>query len=71
MRKEIPESDLEMLLKKTNFSETDIKEWFDVFMKECPDGFLRKEMVYHIFQGNVLDSLISIKSIRILSLISA
>ena len=40
---ELTEEDLDFLIKNTNFSEGDIKEWFREFIMDCPEGILTKE----------------------------
>ena len=47
----LAEKDLELLVRKTKFTEDDILEWFAVFKTECPDGRLHKQTVTRIFKG--------------------
>ena len=35
-------SELDILLKKTDFSKDDIQEWYQIFLEQCPDGKLDK-----------------------------
>jgi len=42
---ELSEDDLNMLVKNTNFSAADIKEWFREFIMDCPEGVLTKVKV--------------------------
>ena len=53
MRAKLSVQDKELLLKKTKFSEEDILEWFEAFIKECPEGLLHKERVFEIFEGEL------------------
>ena len=47
----LAEKDLDLLMRKTKFTEDDILEWFAVFKTECPDGLLHKQTVSRIFKG--------------------
>ena len=47
----LADKDLDLLLRKTKFTEDDILEWFTVFKSECPDGLLHKQTVSRIFKG--------------------
>ena len=38
-------ADVEYLRRNTNFNEKDIKEWFRIFLLECPLGVLSKDKV--------------------------
>ena len=51
MTGKLSQEDIELLLTKTKFSKADILEWFEVFKKECPKGFLQKEMVIDMFES--------------------
>ena len=51
MTAELSEKDLDLLLTKTKFSEDEILEWFQVFMRECPHGILKQQTVYKMFKG--------------------
>ena len=42
---ELTEEDLEFLVKNTDFSEANIKEWFREFIMDCPEGILTKVKV--------------------------
>ena len=42
---ELTEEDLAFLVKNTNFSEGNIKEWFREFIMDCPEGILTKVKV--------------------------
>ena len=53
MRAKLSVQDKELLLNKTKFSEEDILEWFEAFIKECPEGLLHKERVFEIFEGEL------------------
>ena len=46
------QADLEMLLKKTDFSKDDIQDWYQIFLKECPDGKLDKVTVLDLLEGH-------------------
>ena len=48
------QADLEMLLKKTDFSKDDIQDWYQIFLKECPDGKLDKDTVLDLLEGSDL-----------------
>ena len=47
------QADLEMLLKKTDFSKEDIQDWYQIFLRECPDGKLDKDTVLDLLEGSV------------------
>ena len=47
------QADLEMLLKKTDFSKDDIQDWYQIFLKECPNGKLDKDTVLDLLEGSV------------------
>ena len=51
---QLSESDLKLLLDKTKFSQEDIREWFEVFVEECPDGLLHRQKVLQILEGKDL-----------------
>ena len=42
---ELTEEDLDFLVKNTDFSEANIKEWFREFIMDCPEGILTKVKV--------------------------
>lgn len=42
---ELTEEDLDFLVKNTNFSAGDIKEWFREFIMDCPEGILTRVKV--------------------------
>ena len=44
-------SELDILLKKTDFSKDDIQEWYQIFLKQCPDGKLDKDTVLDLLEG--------------------
>ena len=44
-------SELDVLLKKTDFSKDDIQEWYQIFLKQCPDGKLDKLTVLDLLEG--------------------
>lgn len=44
-------SELDILLKKTDFSKDDIQEWYQIFLKQCPDGKLDKVTVLDLLEG--------------------
>ena len=45
-------SDLDILLKKTDFSKDDIQEWYQIFLQECPDGKLDRDTVLDLLEGS-------------------
>ena len=45
-------SELDILLKKTDFSKDDIQEWHQIFLKQCPDGKLDKVTVLDLLEGH-------------------
>ena len=45
-------SELDILLKKTDFSKDDIQEWYQIFLKQCPDGKLDKVTVLALLEGH-------------------
>ena len=54
----LSKEDLEFLLKNTEYSETDIRELYKGFMRDCPDGRLtptKFQQMYQLFfkKGNV------------------
>ena len=44
-------SDMNILLKKTDFSKDDIQEWYQIFLEQCPDGKLDKVTVLDLLEG--------------------
>ena len=50
-------SELDVLLKKTDFSKDDIQEWYQIFLKQCPDGKLDKLTVLDLLEGKKIKNL--------------
>ena len=51
-QRKLSSADVEYLRRNTNFDEKDIKEWFRIFLLECPLGVLSKDKVSS-FKSNI------------------
>merc|ERR1719454_1537653 len=46
----LPDKDLEELQKTTHFNKVEIQRWHKDFMKDCPNGILKKEEFQTVYQ---------------------
>ena len=47
--KELDPADLAYLVKNTNFTEDQIKEWYSGFRKDCPSGLLSRRKFLDVY----------------------
>lgn len=48
-KSQLPKEDLDYLLKKTSLDAKEIKNWYKVFAKECPNGELDRDQFVRIY----------------------
>ena len=47
--------DLDLLTRNTNYSEEEIRKWFNEFIRDCPDGSLSKDRVKEMMNVILID----------------